>query len=178
MSAYRTGVVVIACSAGLWAQTLAPVISPRGVVNAFSQQPAPSQVGAGSIIWINGLNLGPAAGAAADGPTWPTELGGVQVLINNRPSPLGSVSPPRIVAQVPFETPNGLMNVVVRRGEQTSRPARITVFAVFPVVRTAEDKGFGEVAGAAAGSNFSFTASGLGVSDPRVNTGESAGGEA
>jgi uncharacterized protein (TIGR03437 family) len=174
VSMLRSGVLAIVLASSAQAQTLAPVINPRGVVNAYSQQPAPSQVGAGSIVWINGLNLGPPEGAVAEGPTWPTELGGVQVLINNRQAPLGSVSPSRIVAQVPFETPNGLANVVVRRGTTNSRPARIAVFAVFPVVRAKEDKGFGEVAGSAVGSRFSFTASGLGVSDPRVNTGESA----
>lgn len=174
VSTLRLSVVGIALSAGLSAQSLSPVINPRGIVNAYSQQPAPSQVGAGSIIWINGLNLGPAAGATADTATWPTELGGIQVLINNRPAPLGSVTPSRIVAQVPLETPNGLMNVVVRRGETNSRPARINVFAVFPVVRTTEDKGYGEVSGTASGSTYNFTASGLGLTDPRINTGESA----
>lgn len=52
-----------------------PVVNPRGVVNAFTQQPAPSVVAAGGIIHISGLNLGPTGGrksqrhAAAD-PAW------------------------------------------------------------------------------------------------------------
>ncbi|MBS1826620.1 MAG: IPT/TIG domain-containing protein [Acidobacteria bacterium] len=175
---FRAGALSFALMATVSGQNLAPVIHPRGVVNAYSQQPAPSQVGAGSVVWINGLNLGPPAGATADSPNWPTELGGVQVLINNRPAPLGSVSPSRIVAQVPLETPNGLMNVEVRRGEARSRPARINVFAIFPVVRTNDDKGYGEVSGAASGSSYAFTASGLGVTDPRVNTGEAAPADA
>ncbi|MBL8209709.1 MAG: IPT/TIG domain-containing protein, partial [Bryobacterales bacterium] len=95
-------------AAGLWGQvTLGPVINPRGVINAWTQQPAPSAVAAGGLIWIDGINLGPATPLTGEGPVWPTELGGVQVMVGNRAAPLVSVSPARIVAQVPYETPAG-----------------------------------------------------------------------
>jgi len=156
------------------AQTLNPVINPRGVVNAFSQQPAPSQVAQGGLIWINGISLGPANGAASDGPTLPTQLGDLQVIIGNRPAPLVSADPARIVAQVPYEVPAGLQNVVVRRGESQSRPARINVVAILPVVATKDDKGYGEIATTETGRRLTFQAAGLGATDPRTASGELA----
>ncbi|MBI3683384.1 MAG: IPT/TIG domain-containing protein [Acidobacteria bacterium] len=166
-------------AAALQAQpNLAPVINPRGVVNAMTLQPAPSSVSAGSLIWINGLNLGPAAGATATGTTLPTELGGVEVLINNnRNAPLLSVDPARIVAQVPWEIPGGLANVTVRRGGVTSRPARINVVTPLPGVRTRDNKGYGELLGSISGRRITFQASGLGITEPRLNTGEAAPGD-
>jgi uncharacterized protein (TIGR03437 family) len=163
----------LAASLCAWAQpVLNPVIQPRGVINAYTQQPAPSVVAPGGLIWINGLNLGPAAPLAGEGPVWPAELGGVQVLVNNRPAPLLSVSPARIVAQVPWETPNGQMNVLVRRGEASSRAARIMVQNPLPAVPTRSGTGIGELAATDDGQTLRFSASGLGQGEPRLATGE------
>jgi hypothetical protein len=54
------------------AQT-APVVLPRGIVNAFTQLPAPATVGRGGIIEIDGLNLGPPSALQASGPPLPTQ---------------------------------------------------------------------------------------------------------
>ena len=112
----------------------APVVSPRGVINAFTQTPAPTTVAAGGLIWINGLNLGPVDAIVAKDAPWPTSVGdpAIQVLINNRPSPIYSAGPSRIVAQVPYEIANGQVNLVVRRGDAQSRPARFNVINIFP----------------------------------------------
>ena len=158
-----------------WAQApTGPVVSPRGVINAFTQQPAPSQVAQGGIVHINGLNLGPPEGAKAPGTPLPTQLGDppTEVLIDGRLAPLFSASPERIVAQVPWETEPGLAAVVVRRGGVESRPARIQVVALGPAVRTAEDKGYGEVAGRLTGQTLAIPATGLGPTQPRVGSGE------
>ncbi len=167
------GLGFLACLYGLQAQT-APVISPRGVVNAFTQVPAPSTVAPGGLIWINGLNLGPPAGAKAAGPPWPTQLGDppVEVRINGRPAPLASVDPARIVAQVPWETAQGIANVVVRRGEAASRPARVLISNVEPGLRSSGDSGFGEVAGTLSGGRLALSGSGFGPVEPRVASGE------
>ena len=146
----------------LQAQT-APVVTPRGVINAFTQRPAPSQVAPGGIIWISGLNLGRAEGIKATGNPAPTKLGDVEVLVNNRLAGIISAEPGRIVAVVPAEVPNGLANVVVRRGEQQSRPARISILASFPSLRTKDDKGFGELAVTGSGADVVFPASGFGT---------------
>src|SRR4051794_29848834 len=85
------------------APPLGPAVPPRGITNAFPQAPAPSPVAPGGLIWIQGLSLGPAEGLKATDIPWPTKLGDIEVLINGRLSPVGFVSPSRIVAQVPLE---------------------------------------------------------------------------
>lgn len=150
----------------------APVVSPRGVVNAYSQVPAPSRVGQGGIIWINGLNFGPPEGAKASGSPLPTELAGIKVLINNREAPIFSVTPNRIEAQVPWETPQGSAVVIVRKGEASSRPARINVMALDPAIRSTADVGFGEAASTTDGDAITIKAIGLGLTNPRSVSGE------
>ncbi len=151
-----------------------PVLNPRGVINAFTQQPAPSSVAPGGIIDIQGLNLGPAQGAKAEGLPLPTQLGEppVEVLINGQPAPLFSASPERIVAQAPWDAAIGLASVVVRRGGDESPPARIMINRLEPSVRTAEDRGFGEAAAALSGRMLTLAGTGLGPTQPRVNSGE------
>ncbi len=152
----------------------APVVNPRGVLNAFSLQPAPSAVAPGGLLLIEGLQLGPPEGVTASGTPWPTQLGDppVEVRINGRPAPLFSARPNRILAQVPWETPPGLATVVVRRGEAESRPARVLVNALEPSVRTAGDKGYGQVAGRLSGRILAFSATGLGPTEPPAAGGE------
>ncbi len=164
-------------SAVIFAQAppTAPVVSPRGVVNAFTQQPAPSRVAAGGIIWINGLNLGPAEGEIAKEIPLPTKLGtpAVEVLVNGRNAALYSISPSRIVAQVPRATPaGGVVNVVVRRGNVPSRAARIYIDPVRPSLRTADDSGYGMAAYTASGLTLKLSAMGLGPTDVNVPDGD------
>ncbi|MCC6366767.1 MAG: IPT/TIG domain-containing protein [Bryobacterales bacterium] len=161
----------VLCSA-VMGQTLGPGIGPRGVRNAMTQQPAPSSVAAGGLIWINGSNLGPVDGARADATPLPLKLGDVEVLINGNAAPVLSADPSRVVAQVPWETPNGLASVVIRRNGMSSKAARIGVINLLPAVRTADDKGFGELVGTVSGSTFTFQADGLGAPQPRVATGD------
>lgn len=153
-----------------------PVVSPRGVVNGFTQQPAPSAVSPGGVIWINGLNLAPGGEVKAAGKQLPTELGdpAVRVRINQRFAPLYSVSPGRIVAQVPLEIPNGQATIVVIRGQQQSRPAGINVVPPTPSLKNRDDAGFGPAAGDASGEKMTLTVTGLGPTDPAVATGEAA----
>src|SRR2546425_3248169 len=96
--------LLLSASLCAWAQVpTAPVINPRGVLNAFTQQPAPSTVARGGILQINGLNLGPPEGLKAAGTPLPTKMGSpeIQVLINGTAVPLFSVEPGKIMAQVP-----------------------------------------------------------------------------
>jgi len=168
---------VVGLSAVLEAQVpTAPVVQPRGVVNAFTQLPAPAVVGQGGLIHINGINLAPTAGWKAEGLPLPTSFGepAIQVMINNRPAPLLEASPSRIVAQVPLETPAGLANVIVRRGEQQSRAARIQVQNLIPSVKASNGAGFGPAANEGSDGVMRLTVSSLGPTEPRVATGEAA----
>ncbi|MCL5745812.1 MAG: hypothetical protein M1541_18125, partial [Acidobacteria bacterium] len=137
------------------------VIDPRGVVNAYSRMPAPSRAGRGGLIEISGFNLGPPEGAKAPAAEWPTELGGIQVLINGTAAPVGSADPGKIVAQVPLDAQVGLAEVVVTRGSVSSRPARIFIAAQEPSVRTADDSGYGQPFGTDSGGSLTLAASGL-----------------
>jgi uncharacterized protein (TIGR03437 family) len=152
--------------------TVAPVVNARGVLNDFTLQPAPTTVAPGAILRVDGLNLSPAAGAKAEGFPLPTKLADVEVLINNRPAPLFSVSPSRIVCQVPLEVAAGLANLVVRRGEATSRVARFTVNTTAPSLQSKARNGFGAAADRGSGARMALAAAGLGATDPRVPTGE------
>lgn len=157
----------------MWAQgPTGPVVNPRGVVNPFTQMPAPTAVAPGGILWIDGLNLGPVEGARASGLPWPTRLGEVEVTINGRAAPIFSVSQGRVVVQVPWATPVGVGQVVVRRGGASRRPARVEVRAIEPGVRTQADRGYGPVAGVRTGNLLTFSASGLGETEPKVGDGE------
>jgi len=158
-----------------WSQTPArPVVNPRGVINAVSAQPAPSAVAPGAILRIEGFNLGPPGGVEASGGPLPTQVGDppIQVLINGKAAPIFSAHPDRIFAQVPWDTTPGLATVVVRRGEAESRPARILVNRLEPALRTAGDRGYGEVAGTISGNVLQARATGLGPTQPQVNDGE------
>jgi uncharacterized protein (TIGR03437 family) len=176
-SLMRTFAFSLTLAATLQAQApTAPVLQPRGVINAFSQLPAPAVVGQGGLIHINGINLAPPEGWKADSLPLPTQFGdpALQVLINNRPAPLLEATPSRITAQVPLETPNGLVNLVVRRGEQTSRPVRLQIQNLAPAIRSLNASGFGPVANSGSEGTMQFSATSLGQTDPRVPTGEAA----
>src|ERR1035437_10088389 len=121
----------------------APVISARGVTNFFTQEPAPGTVALGGLVQIGGLHLRPPPGIPASGLPWPTSLGDTQVVIGDKPAPLYSVSPGTILAQVPLDANIGLVSVTVRRGGVSSAPAKVTVAAMAPSVRTADDSGAG-----------------------------------
>jgi uncharacterized protein (TIGR03437 family) len=131
----------------------APVISARGVTNFFTQEPAPGIVAQGGLVQIAGLNLGPVEGATAPATPWPTRLSGTAVVIGGKAAPIYSVAPGLIVAQVPLDSNLGLVDVIVRRNGDSSQPAKVTVSALAPSLRTVKDLGFG----AAWGSSDSGT---------------------
>lgn len=120
---------------------------------------------------ITGLNLGPAEGAKAPGNQWPTELAGVQVLLNGTQIPVGSADLGTVIAQVPLEARNGSANVAVRRNGASSAPARVNIVASAPGVETADGSGFGEAATTVNGNTVTLSVTGLGVTDPRIPTG-------
>ena len=153
-----------------------PVILQRGVLNAVTLEPAPSRVAPGDILIVRGLNLGPVEGATASGTPLPTTLAGVQVLIATRPAPIFSVAADQVRVQVPIETPNGLVSVVVLRGELRSRPASVRVNATAVGPKTKNNLGFGE-AGSVDGKRLTLSMTGLGLTEPLVGNGETGPAE-
>ena len=154
-----------------------PVILQRGVVNAVTLEPAPSRVSPGDILLLRGLNLGPADGATASAAPLPVTLGEVQVLIANRPAPIFSVAPDSIRVQVPFETAVGQAEVVVQRGDLKSRPVFLRVVANAAGARTKNNLGYGE-AGVVDGQRLTLSMTGLGLTEPRVATGDAGPADA
>lgn len=150
----------------------APVVSARGVVNVTSRRPAPSLAAPGSVVEVSGLNIGPAAEVHAEA-AWPVQLGGVEVMVNNRPAPVGFVSAGRVLIQIPADIPAGLAQIVVRRGEVVSRPARVQIQPQAPAVVTASGTGFGE----ALVTGGAITATGLGGTNPRLPDGQAGTAE-
>jgi uncharacterized protein (TIGR03437 family) len=130
------------------------------------------------VLRIEGINLGPAEGARASGMPLPTTISSpeVQVMLNNRAAPIFSVQPDHVVVQIPYDMPQGLAQVVVRRGEQRSRPATVQVIALLPSVKTNGGTGFGE-AGVQEGSKLKLAVSGLGPTNPAVPSGDVPSGE-
>ncbi|MFN9431608.1 MAG: hypothetical protein ACK6DX_15875, partial [Acidobacteriota bacterium] len=156
-----------------------PVVTPRGVVNALSLRPAPSAVGPGGLIQISGLNLGPAAGWKAESQPIPVQYGGEpawEVLVNERPAGVLEASPSRILAVVPPETAAGLASVVVRRGNQQSRPARIAVQPVAPALAAANGLGYGIAANSGTDGKMVLSASSLGPEAARAALRATVGG--
>jgi uncharacterized protein (TIGR03437 family) len=163
----------VACAALLCAQApTAPVISARGVTNFFTQEPAPGIIGLGGLVQIGGLNLGPPEGMTATDLPWPTRLGDTTVVIGGKPAPLYSVSPGTILAQVPVDANIGLVPVTVRRGGVSSPPAKVTVAAMAPSVRTADDSGAGLPWGKITAQTITIAATGLGPTEPKLGSGE------
>lgn len=161
----------IAVALPLWAQT--PVINPRGLINAFSQQPAPSTVTPGGLLWVNGINLGPVDGFTAPPGDWPITLGDppLQVMVNGRAAPIGSANPSRLVIQIPWEIAAGagagnIVQAVVVKGEVRSRPAFVRVLAANPALRVKGDSGIGEAFTTGASPTLKLSATGLGNLPP------------
>ena len=124
------------------------VVFPRGVVNSYSQEPAPSPVAPGGLISISGIGLGSA-----------------QVTIGGKTATVVSSSDSLIVAQVPSDVTPGFVDVVVGSG----RAVRIPVLAAAPSVKSLAGNGFGQVSGALSAGALTVAASSLGAgNDLRV----------
>ncbi len=153
-----------------------PVLQPRGVVNAFAQHPAPATVAPGGLLVINGINLAPPEGIKPDSLPLPTKIGdpAIEVLINNRPAPIVSALPSQLTVQVPIETTTGLASVIVTRGDQQSRVARVTIQALAPAILATNELGYGPVSNTGTGNVLRLRASSIGPAEPRVPNGEAA----
>jgi len=85
-------------------------INPTGVVNAASSAPFTSGLAPGEFISIYGINLAPSTQSDS---TFPRQVDGVQVLINNNPAPVYVVSPNQVSALVPFVTGSSVASIQV-----------------------------------------------------------------
>jgi uncharacterized protein (TIGR03437 family) len=99
------------------APTSAPYIYPTGIVNAGSSVPFTAEFAPGEFISIFGANL---ATTTATDLTFPTGLGGVQVLVNGMPTAVGYVSPGQVNAVIPLDIDTGTASIQVVNSLGTS----------------------------------------------------------
>jgi uncharacterized protein (TIGR03437 family) len=81
-------------------------LNPTSVVNAASYAPFTAGLAPGELIVMTGTNLSPASGGlqVAKTSTFPTNIGGVQILIDGVPAPLYYVSPTQCAAIIPYDS--------------------------------------------------------------------------
>ncbi len=121
-------------------------ISPMGVVNSASSAPFTAGVSRGELITLSGINIGPGALQVASTVPFPTTLGGVQVLINNRPAPIYYVSSTQVAAVVPYETTTSIAQIQVVYNQNSSNVVTELVNATTPGVFTNPPGGLGNAA--------------------------------
>ena len=77
-------------------------LNPLGILNAASFSPITAGVSPGELITLFGSGLANTPATASI--PFPTSLGGVQVMINDRPAPIYAVSSGQVSAIVPYAT--------------------------------------------------------------------------
>lgn len=121
--------------------------SVTSVTNAASY--ATEAYSPGEYITIFGINLGPSTamfGQVANGQL-STSLGGVQVLVNGTPAPLGYVSATQINALIPYEAAgSGTASLVVSYGSAQSPAFMLPIAETAPGLFTSNGSGTGEAA--------------------------------
>lgn len=154
-----------------------PAINKGGVVNGktYAENLTP-----GMFASAFGINL---AEVTMQTPTlsWPTNLSGVQVLVNGVPAPLHYVSANQVNFQVPWETPVGTAKIkVVSNGLQspevtvtisTTVPALIADGGYVNIVDPETGAVFVPVQAMQAGKIYLVYATGAGPVSPSVPTG-------
>ncbi len=156
-------------------------IDPTGVLNAASSALFTAGVAPGELISIYGSGL--AAAPLADS-RFPFDLGGVKVLINDRPAPIYAVGPGQISAVVPFGTVEGIASIQVIKDGVASNKVTSYVNQTAPGIFTQPPGGVGTAAAlhgdytlitadkpALIGEAISLYVTGLGSMSPAVADG-------
>src|SRR4029077_16895443 len=88
-------------------------LNPQGAFNVFSFAPVGNPIAPGEFINIYGTAL-PAKNATT--PPFPTNLGGVQLLLNNTPAPLFQVTATNVYGVVPYSVTGPTATIVLVNG--------------------------------------------------------------
>jgi uncharacterized protein (TIGR03437 family) len=158
-------------------------INPTGVVHAASFAPFTVGISPGDLFTIFGTNL---AGSAQQDSTFPSILGGTQVLVDGKVAPVYFVSSGQLSAVVPFDVTGTVAEIQVKNGSTLSN--RVTVFRspVTPGMFTVPANGVGIAAArhnadgtlvnaqnpAVPGEYVQIYATGLGTVTPAVTAGQ------
>jgi uncharacterized protein (TIGR03437 family) len=117
-------------------------LHPQGVVNAASFAPAGNPIAPGAYVTLFGSGLAPRVQTAAALP-FPTNLAGVEVLVNDRAAPVYSVSPTQISFLVPLATPPGTAAIAVSNAGVRSNAVQARVAATAPGIFSLSQNGLG-----------------------------------
>lgn len=160
-----------------------PVVGQGGIVNgaSFARE---AVVSASGITSLFGTNLAGGTEAASRLPL-PTTLANTQVLVNERAAPLFYVSPLQINFQMPAEASGTTVPVVVVSGGIRGLSTTATLAPEVPGIFSAQPGGTGQGAvlnqdssansadnPAARDSVIQIFATGLGATNPRLDTGQ------
>jgi uncharacterized protein (TIGR03437 family) len=162
-------------------------LNPEGVVNAASSAPFTAAIVPGEFITLYGSGLAPSGLPAASVP-FPTNIGGVQVMINSVAAPLYYATPGVIEAIVPYETTASIAQIQVINNGTASNTVTMYTGETAPGVFTQNPGGLGYGAiqhgadyslvtpsnPAQAGETVLVYVSGLGTVSPAVADGAAA----
>jgi uncharacterized protein (TIGR03437 family) len=117
-------------------------LNPQGVFNVFSFAPAGNPIAPGEFITIYGTGL-PARSAVP--VPFPTNLNGVQLLINNTPAPLYLITsnPDRVFAVVPYALTGSSATIVLSNNGTLSNTITVPVAATAPGIASLAQNGLG-----------------------------------
>jgi hypothetical protein len=117
-------------------------LHPYGAVNAASFAPTGNPIAPGEFVTLFGSGLAPRTQTAAALP-FPLNLEGVEVLVNDRPSPVYLVSATQISFLVPQASTPGTATIVVNNGGTRSNAIPVRVAATSPGICSMAQSGFG-----------------------------------
>ena len=158
-------------------------LNPIGIVNAASLAPITNPVAPSELVTLFGTGMSSVTLQAQRLP-FQTTLGGVQVMVNNRPAPVYFVSPNQISAIVPSATTENYATFQVINNGVSSNSVTLYTSPTAPGVFTLNQSGYGP--GAILHSDFSLVNSqrparagetvlvfltGLGATNPAVADG-------
>lgn len=159
-------------------------LDPTGIVSGASFAPFTAAITRGQLLSLSGTNL--AASSATDS-TYPTTLAGVQVLVNNRPAPIQSVSPTSVQILVPYGTIEPVAQIQVVNNSTVSNTVTAFLNTTQAGVFTVPAGGFGYADAvhadsspvtpsnpAKAGESITVRVTGLGAVNPPVPDGTAA----
>lgn len=120
-----------------------PWINPTGIQNSASSAVFTAGISGGELVTIYGANLASNFVITQGGIPFPTTLGGVQVLMNNRPAPIYYVSPSQVAVIVPYGIPDEIVQIQVIRDSVTSNAVTSFKYQTGPGLFSESEQGQG-----------------------------------
>jgi uncharacterized protein (TIGR03437 family) len=115
-------------------------LNPQAVDNVFSYAPPGNPIAPGEFITIFGTGL-PLRSSVV--PPFPTNLNGVQLLINNKAVPLYLITEFQVFAVVPFSITGSTATIVLDNNGTRSNTITVPVAATAPGIATVLQSGIG-----------------------------------